>query len=411
MASHNRTFDLADAARLAARCFVPEQQPCDHVGLELEWITIDRRRPTVRLEPDDLRPVVAGPLPAGGSITFEPGGQIELNTIPYDDLSSLLDAAHADADALRQRLAGAGVELVAQGLDAVRPPCRVLHTARYEAMEATFNGDGESGLRMMCNSAALQVNIDLDPALRRWQLADRLGPVLVASFANSPFIDGAPSGLKASRLANWWQIDPTRTSPVDTDHDPARVWLNYALDARLLLVRADDDHYVAQPVPVSFREWMDNGSDLGWPTADDFAYHLTTLFPPVRPRGWLELRMIDAVDDRLWPVATALTTMLLCDEEASALAAEACKPVAGRWGVAARLGLEDASLAAAATTCTVAARDALARDPATKALADEVDAYLDEYVAKGRCPADDLLDRWARTGALLAPSAELDAVS
>ena len=407
MAASTRSFGLADAARITERCFVPDQRPCDQVGLELEWLTIDRRRPDDRVEPDDLRPALPESLPAGGSISFEPGGQIELNTAPYDHLATLLDAARADADAIRRSLAAEGVELIAQGLDPVRPPSRVLRTARYEAMEATFAADGRSGLLMMCNSAALQLNVDLDAAGARWRLADRLGPVLAATFANSPFVDGAPSGLKASRLANWWRIDPSRTAPVATDRDPCRAWLEYALDARVLLVRADDNHYVAQPVPRSFREWMDHGDELGWPTADDFAYHLTTLFPPIRPRGWLELRMIDAVDDDLWAVATALTTALLCDAEASQVAAEACEPVAGRWEDAARRGLSDADFAEAALVCTVAARDALGRDPATKALADDVDEFLAEYVARGRCPADDLLDRWARTGALLAPSPEL----
>ena len=77
------------------------------------------------------------------------------------------------------------------------------------------------------------------------------------------------------------------------------------------------------------------------PTADDLDYHLTTLFPPVRPRGYVEIRCIDALPDRWWPAVAALTATLVDDPVAADLAADACAPVADAWEAAARAGLAD----------------------------------------------------------------------
>ena len=75
---------------------------------------------------------------------------------------------------------------------------------------------------MMCNTAAIQVNVGLGDArmVDRWRLANALGPTLIASFANSPFGDGVPSGWQSSRLRAWWPLDPTRSAPVGIDDDP-----------------------------------------------------------------------------------------------------------------------------------------------------------------------------------------------
>src|SRR5205807_7278180 len=102
--------------------------------------------------------------------------------------------------------------------------------------------------------------------------------------------------------------------------------------------------------PLPFAGWMECGHELGWPTLDDFDYHLTTLFPPVRPRGWLELRMIDSLPDPWWRVAAAVATALLEDAAAGAAAREAVTRagVAHHWRSAARHGLADPALRAAA---------------------------------------------------------------
>ena len=83
-------------------------------------------------------------------------------------------------------------------------------------MESYFDASGDAGRTMMRSTAAIQVNLDLGPPDEidaRWRLTHALGPVLAASFANSPFADGGPTGWRSTRLAVWHEIDPTRTVP------------------------------------------------------------------------------------------------------------------------------------------------------------------------------------------------------
>ena len=112
-----------------------------------------------------------------------------------------------------------------------------------------------------------------------------------------------------------------------------------------MMINASPSHSVAMRDAVAFSTWLADGHELGWPTIDDFAYHLTTLFPPVRPRGWLELRMIDALQEEWWPVAVAVTAALLDDPAASDIAAEAVDPVRDSWTAAARDSLAVPALA------------------------------------------------------------------
>lgn len=320
----------------------------------------------------DRDALAALPMPGGSRITFEPGGQVELSGPPCPDVGAAIAAMSADIAAL-----GAHVELVARGIDE-RPPTRVVHSPRYDAMEQFFDADGPAGRRMMCSTASMQVNLDLGPP-ERWDLAHRVSPVLAAAFANS----AGQGGTRSTRLATWWAIDPTRTSPCTGG------WADYALDARVMVIRSDD--YVAVTTPLTFRQWIERGHGLGWPHEDDLDYHLTTLFPPVRARGWLELRILDTLPDPWWRVAAAVTTALIEDEAAAATAFAAAAPVQGLWREASEHGLAHPALAEAARACFSAAVDALPRvgaDPATAAAAAE---FYDRYVARGRCPADDAL--------------------
>ncbi|MCB1007245.1 MAG: hypothetical protein KDB35_23880, partial [Acidimicrobiales bacterium] len=391
MPSPHRTLTPSDVRELAERCFAPAEAdpPGEQIGLELEWHAIAAGRPDERLDLDALRAAATdpGPLPAGGTLSFEPGGQLELNTAPLVGLDEVCAAAHLDAAELSRRMERVGVGLVPIGLDAGRPPHRVLHTGRYDAMEAAFDAKGPHGRRMMCNTAALQVNLDLgpgDPAVR-WRRAHALGPTLVALFANSPFGAeagvGRPSGWVANRLATWWGIDPSRTAAPALGPDPAESWARYALAANVLLIRGTTDGD-ATPLrtPFPFARWMDEGHEQGWPTVDDLAYHLTTLFPPVRPRGWLELRMLDALDADTWPVAVAVLVALLLDPAAGDAADEATRLAAGRWSEAAEVGLADPDLARSADGCIAAALDALPRLGASTGACDAVAGHAERYV-------------------------------
>lgn len=375
------------------------------VGIELEWLT---RVAGERLSYAAAQRAVDAltPLPAGGRLTIEPGGQLELSTATFVGPDAACSAAATDLLTLDTACAAGDVELVALGADPTRPPQRVTTAPRYRAMERYFDSLGRAGRTMMCNTAALQVNVGFGSAERQraaWQLASALGPTLLACFANSPLSDGGPTGWQSSRLRAWWMLDPTRSAPVPVGPDPIERWLHYALDARVMFIRVSDDDYRPVTEALPFGAWIARGHELGWPTLDDLDYHLTTLFPPVRPKAWLELRMFDALPTPFWHVATAVTVALLDDEEAAHEATRAVDGTTRLWIDAAQLGLGHPALAASARRCFELALDALGRLGSDPGTIEVVATYLDRWVARARCPADDRLDSWRRHGELWPP--------
>jgi glutamate--cysteine ligase len=358
------------------------------VGAETEWLVVDPRRPHAHVALDRLRDLMdaSGPLPAGSLITYEPGGQLELSSAPQSGLVALHQALSLDLAFVRKALGD--LVLVGHGVDPVRAPLMQTDDQRYRCMRTYFDTHSkEGGLPMMCTTASVQVCLDIGvdsaDAVRRWRLAHSLGPILIAAFANSPLQSGLRTGLKSTRQAIWNALDPGRTT-APTGADPAEAWARYALDAKVMMRRTSNGGWQADP-GTTFREWVATGE----PTEEDLDYHLSTLFPPVRPRGWYELRMIDALPEPYWPVPVAVVTALLDDPVASRLAEEAAEPVAGRWREAARDALADRELARAAQECFGAARAALPRLGA-ESLLPVVDDYYSRYIERGRCPADDL---------------------
>jgi glutamate--cysteine ligase len=343
------------------------------------------------------------PSPRGGRLTIEPGGQLELSSARFDSLDEALAGTEIDLYALDQACALRRIELIALGADPLRPPTRILDAPRYDAMETFFDDEGRFGRTMMCNTASVQINLGLGDAADtadRWHLANILGPTLSASFANSPFSGGHPSGWQSTRLHAWWHLDPTRAAAPVTRGDPASCWTAYALDARVMLIRAADGSCHPVTAPMTFREWMNGGHDLGQPTLDDFQYHLTTLFPPVRPRGWFEVRYIDALPTPFWHVATAVLAAILDDAAARDAARDAVADTAELWVDAAQLGLGHPRLGAAARAVFAIALERLQLDRADWACTDAVGTYIERWVSQGRTPADDRLDAWRRDGSL-----------
>jgi glutamate--cysteine ligase len=349
--------------------------PPGQVGAETEWFVVDRLDQERCISLDRLRAVMdgAGPPPAGSRITYEPGGQLELSSLPQQGITAAYGALARDIAHVGGYLGKDGLALAGRGTDP-RTPVFQLDEGRYRCMHEYF---GAPGLAMMCTTASLQVCLDIGAdekdAVRRWRLAHALGPMLVAAFANSP-----GPGSRSARQVIWEALDRGRTGPVLGD-DPVEAWAKYALDAQVMLLR---DGWRSNP-GMTFREWLTTGQ----PGVDDLAYHLTTLFPPVRPQGWLELRMIDALPLAYWPVPIAVVAALIDDPRASDVAAEAAEPAEGRWREAAREGLTDPVLGLAARRCFEAARDALPRMGAQD-LAPMVDHYIERFVERGLCPAD-----------------------
>ncbi len=372
------------------------------VGIELEWF------PPPRTAPSRIRELLPDPLPGESLVTFEPGGQLELSGPPRRGIAEACARMRADTAAARAALRAHGIQLEGIGLDPRGARPRVIDAPRYRAMETYFDTLWPLGRTMMRNTASVQVNVDMgstsDAVNARWKRAHDLGPTLAAAFANSPFDAlGRVTGWRSARLAVWAAIDPLRTAAANRHGTTAASsYTAYALDAPVMMINASPSHSVAMRDAVAFSTWLADGHELGWPTIDDFAYHLTTLFPPVRPRGWLELRMIDALQEEWWPVAVAVTAALLDDPAASDIAAEAVDPVRDSWTAAARDSLAVPALHVAAERCFAAALEAFGRLDVDTQTVNATVAYHDRYVARGRCPADDRLDDQAAHASTVA---------
>jgi glutamate--cysteine ligase len=399
MPSPTRTLTAAAARQLIAEWSFPEVSG-DRVGVEIEWFsTPSSSPPAVKTLRGILDPVL--PLPRGSGLTFEPGGQVELSSAPFVGCDQACEALTADAVVVRGALADHGIGLTAGGLDPARPDRIVTDEQRYVAMKAYFDQGGAAGRRMMSATASVHVNVDAGAdhvGRRRWRLAHQLGPTLVAAFADSPIVDGRPSGWMSARMAAWLAIDATRTAPVENGAPPAVSWATYALRANVMFIRTE--RFVPLAMPFPFERWLDEGHELGYPTSDDLAYHLTTLFPPVRPHGWLELRMIDMVPDPWWRVAAAVTTALLYDPEAADTADTVSAAADGLWAEAARSALRHPLLHASARGCFDAALAALGRIGCDPITVQAVAEYTDRFVRRGRCPADERLEAMTRPSEL-----------
>jgi ergothioneine biosynthesis glutamate--cysteine ligase EgtA len=427
-------FTEADAeAYIHGICF--KTGPPQRVGVELEWLVRDPRDPAqpVRAEqvaaalgpfeagvpackqgyPGHDQQIVQYDIPAlasGATLTVEPGGQLELSSAPAVTLSDLVAVTGRDMAALRDAAAAAGLELCGYGLDPLRPPRRVLDLPRYAAMEKFFDRGGPWGRQMMCGTASVQVCLDAgddgpgESGWRsRWRLLHAIGPVLVAAFANSPLRGGRPAGWQSARQQVWANMDPGRTRAPSADGDPRDAWTAYALDAQLMCVPDPQSADWAAPPGLTFRDWVRDGGSgtLRVPTREDLDYHLSTLFPPVRPRGHLELRMIDAQPGDGWVVPAAVASVLADDERAADAALAATEPMWAApgplgdedpWLRAARSGPADPSVSQASRQCFEAAGAALARAGAPAPIRQAVADFTERYVLQDRCPADDQLE-------------------
>jgi glutamate--cysteine ligase len=404
---------------VASVCF--KHGPPRLLGAELEWVVQHSGNPHLPLHArhliDALGPHVPSflvpdspqsPLPYGSTVTVEPGGQLEISSPPCDSLTELITTVEGDTAALTDLLDPAGLVLTGMGCDPHRPSRRLIDIPRYAAMETAFDRIGPMGRAMMCSTASVQVCLDAgtpaDVALR-WAALHDLGPVLMAAFANSPCLGGQRTGWVSSRMQAWFALDPARTrpSPVHwdsaTDWDPAAEWARRALDTPLLCQRRPRGSWDV-PSGVTFADWL-LGALPGQPDTADLDYHLTTLFPPVRPHGYFEVRYLDTQPVGQWLVPVAVLAALLADPEVTAAARDACAPATGRWLQAAERGLHDDTLAGAATAVFELACEALPALNGPAGVQSLVEEITECRVRRGRCPADDLVSDLADNDAPL----------
>jgi glutamate--cysteine ligase len=234
---------------------------------------------------------------------------------------------------------------------------------------------------MMCATAALQVCVDAgepEHLASRFAAVTGLGPVLVAAFANSPILAGRPTGWASARLRAVLGVDPPRSLPSAITEDPATDWARRVLDTPLLCVRGPDDCWDAPP-GMTFADWVAGGLAVA-PTADDLAYHVTTMFPPVRPHGYFEVRYLDAQPADRWIVPVALIAALMADQATVERVAQLCRPVADRWLPAARDGLADPPVAAVARRVVELGIRALPNTGLSKEVVESITTDLDRVL-------------------------------
>ncbi|HET6209474.1 MAG TPA: glutamate-cysteine ligase family protein [Jatrophihabitans sp.] len=387
-------------AYIASVCF--KHGPPERVGIELEWLLLDpsdpNRRPDTatllaalgRHAPHTLDPnSPAAALPAGGLVTVEPGGQLEISSAPSASIAALIDAMQRDATQLQVLLESTGFLLSGLAADPHRPPERLLHTPRYDAMAAAFDAIGPAGRLMMCSTAATQVCVDLGPpevAEDRWRAAHYLGPVLLAAFANSPRIcSDLPGPAVSQRMASWWQLDAQRTAPPHSFE--LADYIRRALDTQVLARRRKrGSWYVRQP--MTLRQWLSSDQPV---TTADIDLHLSMIFPPVRPQGYLELRYLDGQPAGEWIAPLCLIAALFGPGDGVEQVLRCCAEAAARWQQATELGLADPVLRECAGTVLAIAGERLSGLDLPDSLLAQVERLLQRRLGAGISPAMDQL--------------------
>jgi glutamate--cysteine ligase len=328
--------------------------------------------------------------PEGGALTFEPGGQVEYASAVHRSITGLLRELRVVDDVLRDEAAARGIDLLAVGVDpengAEEAPLQ-LRASRYRRMAAYFAGIGADGARMMRQTASLQVCLGGIDVEARYRLANAVAPWLVALFANSPRYAGDDTGCASYRAHTWRGVDPARTGLM-AGSDPVREYAAFAMRAPAFLAGAEE----SPALPFAC-------VDDAVATDEALATHLSTLFPEVRPRGYLELRSMDAIGVEHHAAAVVFATGLLADDRAAAEAGEVARePDTARLRAAGRVGLGDSVLAAQARTLADVALAGCARLGAQV-----VDPSVLEHA---RDSFDALLSRAPREPAVLAVPAD-----
>ena len=362
---------------------------------------------------------------AGGTVSLEPGGQFELSG---DPLSTLHEVARETSDHLDQvKAVGADLGIGALGMGfaplARREDVPHMPKRRYKVMSGYMPKVGSLGLDMMYRTCTVQVNLDFKSEtdmVQKLRVSLALQPIATALFAASPFTEGKPNGFKSMRGEVWRDTDKARTGNLPFAFASGmgyERYVDYALDVPMYFIFREGQYI--DVAGASFRDFMAGRlpqvlgrSELAGYTAtiDDWADHLTTLFPDVRMKKFLEMRGADG--GRLPQICalSALWVGLLYDQ----VALDAASDVIKDWTAAERDGLRDGvPIGALATpfrrgtvndvarTVVEIARGGLGRRGRLSMLGQDESVYLEplqQIVRSGHTTADAMLasyhDTW-----------------
>ncbi len=245
------------------------------------------------------RPNAEG-LPA--SISLEPGGQFELSGAPLKDIHDICNETGQHLMEVKQVADQLGLGFLGVGFDPLwrREDVPVMPKGRYDIMRAYMPKKGSLGLDMMLRTCTIQANLDFDSEadmVLKFRTSLALQPIATALFANSPFTEGKPNGFLTARANVWTDTDPDRTGMLDfvfADGFGFERYADYALDTPMYFVKRGERYIDASG--QSFRDFLDGRLPAlpgERPTKKDWADHLTTLFPEVRLKQYLEMRGAD----------------------------------------------------------------------------------------------------------------------
>ena len=364
-------------------------------------------------QPDRDGSFVVGLHGAGGSITLEPGGQFELSGRPFQTVHEM----KAELDEHLRRLAHLSARLGVRWCWAGADPLSALDDIpwmpkrRYAVMRRYLPSRGSLALNMMKGTCTVQANVDYADEQdmgRKLRTALGLSSIVTALFANSPLSEGRPSGRLSSRSHVWTQTDPDRCGlpawAFDGEWPTYERYLDYALSVPLFFLVREGAYLDCAGLP--FRDLMKKGFQGHGARLEDWLLHLSTLFPDVRAKTYLETRSADCVPPALLPALPALWKGILYDDDARSAAWDLVRS----WTMDQRIEHRDQAarhaLGAPVPGASYGTRDlavellgvaryGLGRIATSSGHEDE-GAYLDplESMARaGRCPAVETLER------------------
>jgi len=260
----------------------------------------------------------------GGSVSLEPGGQLELSGAPLSNLHQTCAETGRHLLHMRAVSSALGVGMLGIGFQPKwrRDDISWMPKGRYQIMRNHMPKVGTMGLDMMLRSCTVQVNLDYadeDDMRRKFRTSLALQPIATALFANSPFKDGKPSGWLSGRAHVWTDTDNARCGVPSCVFDPHfgyEQWIDYILDVPMYFLHRGEDY--VDVAGKSFRDYLAGmlaGFEGEPPQMADFEDHITTAFPEVRLKQYLEMR---GADSGSWANICALPAywvgLLYCDE-------------------------------------------------------------------------------------------------
>jgi glutamate--cysteine ligase len=270
----------------------------------------------------------------GGSITLEPGGQVELSGALLENIHQTCGEVHTHLDQVRAVCDEIGASVVGLGFDPKwrRDDISWMPKGRYGIMREYMPKKGNLGIDMMIRTCTVQVNLDFASEadmVRKMRVGVALQPVATALFANSPFTEGKPNGFLSFRSHTWTDTDPDRCGMLPFIFDDGfgfERWVDYVLDVPMYFVYRDG---VYEDVSGrSFRDFMDGklkGFEGERPGMDDWVDQMTMPFPEVRLKQFIEMRGTDGGPWARLCALPALWVGLLYDDAALDAAWDLCK--------------------------------------------------------------------------------------